>query len=66
MLCTGEDSFEIGGHVLELWPASVQQDWDLELLVCSSNRACVTCAENHFVMTGHCGVLLCWGFFTEL
>lgn len=37
-----------------------------ELWVCSSNRASVTCAENHFVMTGHCGVLVCWFFFMEL
>lgn len=28
VLSTGEDS-ETRGHVLELWPASVQQAWDL-------------------------------------
>lgn len=34
-----------------------------ELWVCSSNRASATCAEDHFIMTSHCGVLLCCFFF---
>lgn len=32
-----------------------------ELWVCSSNRASVNCAEDHFVMTGHChNKMVCW------